>query len=274
MTHAFWPALAFAAAFAIIAAFDLDRRISHAWFYDISSGTWSGQGAGAWWAKDLAHSGGRWLVRLVAFVALLFWLLSFRLPRLLRLRRPAAYAFLAILVATVLVGSLKAVTNVDCPWDLAEFGGDRPFVELLADRPDWLPRAACFPGAHASSGFALMFGYFLLREHSRRASRLALVAGASVGLAFAFAQEARGAHFVSHDLASAAIVWFVQLLMYRMMLAHRGLATDDAAPRRLTQHVCDDRSSVAVMRPRGAGDLLRRDGDGPRPHAAERELAQ
>ena len=274
MTHAFWPALAFAGAFATIAAFDLDRRISHAWFYDIASGTWSGQGAGAWWARDLSHTAGRWFVRLVAFVALLVWLMTFRAPRLRRFRRQAAYALLALLISTVFVGSLKAITNVDCPWDLAEFGGDRPFVELLANRPDWLPRAACFPGAHASSGYALMFGYFLLRESSRRAGRLALIAGAGVGLLFSFAQEARGAHFVSHDLASAAIVWFVQLLLYRVMLASHMSATDDAAPRRLTRHVYDDCPSVPVVRPRRAGAFLRRDGDGSRSDAAERELTQ
>ena len=38
----------------------------------------------------------------------------------------------------------------------------------------------------------------------------------AVGIAFSIGQEARGAHFLSHDLASAAIVWFVQLALYRV----------------------------------------------------------
>jgi hypothetical protein len=49
-----------------------------------------------------------------------------------------------------------------------------------------------------------------LHPHSRfppRRARLALAGGAGVGLLFAFGQEARGAHFISHDLASAFIVW-------------------------------------------------------------------
>jgi membrane-associated PAP2 superfamily phosphatase len=35
-----------------------------------------------------------------------------------------------------------------------------------------------------------------------------------VGLAFSIGQEARGAHFFSHDLSAAAIVWFLQLGLY------------------------------------------------------------
>src|SRR5207342_1086221 len=110
-------------------------------------------------------------------------------------------------LSTGIVGALKATTNVDCPWDLAEFGGDRPYVSLFADRPDSLPRARCFPGAHASSGFAFLFGYFLLRDGARRRARWALAAAILLGVAFSVGQEARGAHFISHDLTSAAIVW-------------------------------------------------------------------
>ena len=41
-----------------------------------------------------------------------------------------------------------------------------------------------------------------------------LAAAIAVGITFSIGQEARGAHFLSHDLTSAAIVWFVQLGLY------------------------------------------------------------
>jgi membrane-associated PAP2 superfamily phosphatase len=211
--------MAFLAGAVLIVTLDLDRRITHAWFYDFVHGTWLGEGSGAWWARDLLHSAGRWLVRLVAFAALIAWVAT-------RFRRRAAFAFLAILLATGVVGGLKTVTNVDCPWDLEEFNGDRPYVGLFADRPAGLPHARCFPGAHASSGFALMFGYFLLRDSSRRWARWALAGGLLVGLLFSLGQEARGAHFVSHDLTSAAVVWFVQLVLYRAMLVPASRSTE------------------------------------------------
>lgn len=229
-SHVLWPAVVFAAAFAAIAAFDLDRRIAQVLFHDAASGLWLGGSSGSWWARDLLHTGGRWLVRSVAAAALIVWCTALLLPRLRHWRRRAAFAFLALVLSTGIVGGLKAVTNVDCPWDLAGFGGNRPHIGLFADRPDALPHAQCFPGAHAASGFALLFGYFLFRDSSRRRARWALTAGILTGLVFSLGQQARGAHFLSHDLASAAIVWYVQLLLYRLMLAPRAAAvTADSA---------------------------------------------
>ena len=124
-------------------------------------------------------------------------------PRLRRWRHQALFVFAMVLV-TATVGLLKVVTNVDCPWDLAGFGGDRPYVTLFGDRPDYLPRAQCFPGAHSSSGFALVCFYFVLRDRSRAAGALGAGRAVLVGAVFSIGQQARGAHFLSHDLASAA----------------------------------------------------------------------
>ncbi|MCP5470792.1 MAG: phosphatase PAP2 family protein [Sinobacteraceae bacterium] len=234
-------------------------------------------------------------------------------PQLRQWRRPAAFAFLALVLSTGIVGGLKAVTNVDCPWDLAGFGGNRPYIGLFADRPDVLPHAQCFPGAHAASGFALLFGYFLFRNSSRRRARWALAAGLLTGFTFSLGQQARGAHFLSHDLTSAAIVWYVQLLLYRLMLAPRVAAeiSDSAVryPATPNQNPSPDSGSSsstgpgagrehstearAALRPRedaaatrtlldpprsdrGLGLLpgLRRHGVGAHSDAPERELAQ
>jgi membrane-associated PAP2 superfamily phosphatase len=164
------------------------------------------------------HTGGTWLVRAVATIALVTWIATFLGAHLRSWRRYAAFSFLAVALSAGIVGGLKEITNVDCPWDLAEFGGDRPYVELFARRPESLPRAACFPGAHAASGFALVFGYFLLRDVARRRAYWALLGALLVGLSFSIGQEARGAHFLSHDVTSAAIVWFTQLLLYIAIL--------------------------------------------------------
>jgi membrane-associated PAP2 superfamily phosphatase len=162
----------------------------------------------------LIHIGGRDALRVLAVVAAALLLASVRVSALQRWRRPLAYFLCAMLASTLLVGALKQLTNVDCPWDLQGFGGTRPIVHLFADRPDDLPRAACFPGAHSSSGFALMCLYFLLRRRSAAAALAGLSAGIAVGSVFAFGQEARGAHFLSHDLCSALLVWLICLAVY------------------------------------------------------------
>ena len=123
-----------------------------------------------------------------------------------------------MLLATLIVGGLKAVTNVDCPWDLTGFGGHNPYVALFADRPDAL-RAPVF--SRRARVVGVCTDVFLLRvARSFAPTRtLDLAAAIGVGIAFSIGQEARGAHFLSHDLASAAIVWFVQLGLYAWLSA-------------------------------------------------------
>lgn len=221
--HAALPGLLLGAVFLSLELFDLDRAIARAWFFAPSTG-WLGAGAGDWWAHELLHDGGRWLVRGVAAGALVTWLVSFAAPPLRPWRRSAGFIALTMLASVSLVGALKAVTNVDCPWDLSGFGGSNPWVPLFSDRPGYLPRAQCFPGAHSSSGFALVCFYFLWRDRAPRLALAGLLAGILVGVAFAIGQEARGAHFLSHDLASAAIVWFMQLALYAWLRRPRNAA--------------------------------------------------
>ena len=213
--HLNWPLAGFLVAFAALEGLGFDRALAKAWSFNVHTGRWLGAGDGAWWAHTLLHTGGRYLVRGVAAGALILWCLSFAVTALRPWRRAAGFVGLSMLLSTGIVGALKAITNVDCPWDLAGFGGTHPYVALFADRPDALPRAKCFPGAHSSSGFALVCFYFVLRDRSRRVAYWMLLAAIAVGIAFSIGQEARGAHFLSHDLASAAIVWFVQLALYR-----------------------------------------------------------
>jgi membrane-associated PAP2 superfamily phosphatase len=213
-SHAWIPLAAFAVAFGLLELAALDPVIARAWYFDEAANRWIGSGRGAWWARDLLHTGGRWFVRSIAAAAIVVWAVSFAPTRARPWRRSAGFIVIAIVISTAFVGTLKVVTNVDCPWDLAGFGGQNPYVPLFGDRPDALPHAACFPGAHASSGFSLMCFYFALRDSKPRLARASLGAAIAIGVAFSIGQEARGAHFLSHDLVSAALVWFIQLALY------------------------------------------------------------
>jgi membrane-associated PAP2 superfamily phosphatase len=216
--HAWIPLVVFVPLFCAIEWTGLDRTLAHALFYDPVRDQWLGEGAGDWWAHGLIHDGGRWITRTVAGSALGLWIASFLSVRMRHWRRTAGYVFFAMTAAVLIVGALKSVTNVDCPWDLVEFGGDRPYVALFALRPHGLPHAQCFPGAHSSSAFALVCFYFVYRDRSRVVAALALFAAALLWAVFALGQEARGAHFLTHDLASVAVVWFVQLALYVKLL--------------------------------------------------------
>ena len=56
--------------------------------------------------------------------------------------------------------------------------------------------------------------YFVAREHRGQWARAALTLGVCMGLIFGISQQSRGAHFVSHDVWSAMIAWFVPLSVY------------------------------------------------------------
>lgn len=209
--HARWPLAAFAITAAVVAGARLDFTLARQVFFD-SSGQWIA--AQSTWANGFLHTGGRWFIRLIAACAIAVWLLGRVHLRFRAHRRPAAYLVLAIVLSTGIVGLLKSLTNVDCPVDLDAFGGRRPYVALFADRPDDLPHARCFPAAHASAGYSLLALYFLWRERRPRYACYGLLAGIGTGLLFGIAQQARGAHFLSHDLWSAILVWLCCLTLY------------------------------------------------------------
>lgn len=196
-----------------------DVAIARAVFFDSSNMQWVG--AGNWWVNAFIHVGGRWLIRGIVAAALSLWIATFVGSHLRGLRRPAAYFLLATVLSIGVTGLLKTITNVDCPWDLSVFGGRFPFVKLFADRPDALRHAHCFPAAHASTGYALLALYFVFRDGSTLIARLGLGLGIGAGLVFGIAQQARGAHFVSHDLWSAFLVWMISLTIYAFVFKAR-----------------------------------------------------
>ncbi len=114
----------------------------------------------------------------------------------------------------LVVGILKAHSAHSCPWDLAMFGGKAATFALLDAVPANSGPGQCFPGGHASSGFALMALFFLWwPEHPRRAL-LALFIAMVVGVLMGYGQVMRGAHFFSHNLWAGWWVWLSQMLIF------------------------------------------------------------
>ncbi len=216
LLHAWLPAALYAVCIGGIAAFDLDRRLADAFFFDQARGAWIG--AGSWWATDLIHGGGAILVRLVALSALALWVTCRIVPRWRAFRAGAGYVLLVLVLCSGTVGGLKELTGVDCPRELAQYGGDRPYAPLLSRTAAAGPQGHCFPGSHASTAFALVAFYFAPLRRRPGVARAALVAALALGAVFSVGQEARGAHFLSHDLTSAAFAWFLALVLWYRLL--------------------------------------------------------
>lgn len=141
-----------------------------------------------------------WLTLLGAAVAACW------LPHLAQYRRLLWTTVAAMAVGPVIVVALKSLNAHHCPWDLKEYGGYADFASA------WFVPAAeagrCFPSGHAAGGFSLLALYFALRASGRhRLERVALVVALVCGIAFSAVRIAQGAHFLSHNLWSAAVVW-------------------------------------------------------------------
>ena len=197
----------------MLALFDGDVMIARYFFFDATTNEWIDRHD--WWANELLHTGGRNLMRLVGVLALVAWAASYRSMRLSAYRADLGYFAACKVHVPLTIGIMKQVTNVDCPWDLQEFGGSMPMIHWFESRPADLPHAACFPGAHSSSAFAL-FGLFFIWRSTRPTWAIgALLCTLALGTAFSIAQQSRGAHFLSHDIVSALLAWLICLGLHR-----------------------------------------------------------
>lgn len=214
IVHAWTPLSAGLALLAALELSEFDLRWSD-YFFRPELGGWYLKNA--WWAEGLLHRGGRAAVVVLAFALLV---LAVRPGvRLRAWRRPMLYVLATLAACAVLVGGLKASSSRPCPWDVDRYGGGLAHLGLLDSPPIGARPGRCFPSAHASAGFSLVAFYFGLRDRAPRAAVVALVVALAVGSAFGFAQVARGAHFASHNLASALLCWTVALVLYEWLLA-------------------------------------------------------
>jgi len=215
--HFWWPLAMFASLAIILAITNGDARWAD-WLFAWEGHHWALKSSFV--TESLVHVVGRDASALAWIGVAIAWIVARSRPRLARWRRPLAYLALSVLIATALVAWFKSWSNMDCPWDLMRYGGDRPYVGLLQLRPIGLSRGACFPAGHASAGYAWMALYFFFLVSRPQWRWRGLAIGVGSGLLFGLSQQLRGAHFLSHDLWTAAICWMVALATYRLLYPH------------------------------------------------------
>lgn len=120
-------------------------------------------------------------------------------------------------IGPLVIGILKATSAHSCPWDLVEYGGKSLSYVLMGTAPVGAGPGHCFPGGHASSGFAVMALFFLFYPERPRLATLCWFVGASLGMLMGFGQIMRGAHFLTHNLWAGWWVWLSQLAVFGMI---------------------------------------------------------
>lgn len=108
-------------------------------------------------------------------------------------------------INAIAVSSLKHQMPHACPWDVTRYGGSVPWVPTFSAHPA-VEAGHCFPAGHATSGLWLAALGLLWLPQAPRKALLVTLAGLAVGFGLGWAQQIRGAHFLSHTLSS---VWLM-----------------------------------------------------------------
>jgi membrane-associated PAP2 superfamily phosphatase len=140
-------------------------------------------------------------------VGIVLAIVSAWIPRLRPWRKALTTFCLMAISCALLIQSIKDVSVHACPWNLAMYGGTAQWFPLF----DWVETGVklgrCWPGGHASGGFTIAAGYFVLREQRPTLARQILILGLTLGAIMGAVQMARGAHFLSHNLWTLWLVW-------------------------------------------------------------------
>ncbi len=182
-----------------------------------------------WFLQEVMHTYLKYLVVLIALALVIFWLGGIRVMTLIstrfkcrwlqRYHQRFLWVFVGMLISTASISIFKHFSNHACPWDLLIYGGDQPLFALFEALPFGASPGHCFPGGHAAGGFSLMAFYFGFKDTdvkivNIRFANIGLVIGLILGLAMGWAQVMRGAHFMSHNLWTAWIIWMILLAQY------------------------------------------------------------
>lgn len=168
----------------------------------------------AWALAELNH---RWVKNLLigAYVLMLLqWLASFKYAPFKAQRFELGYFFFSAMLCTAAVGILKSQSAHACPWSMTAAVPHGFLWQFSAEK------GHCFPGGHASTGFALMSGYFAYRLSQPKKAYFYLFSGLILGFAMGWAQMMRGAHFLSHNLWTAWVVFFINAVIYGFNYRH------------------------------------------------------
>lgn len=217
LRSAYWtPVVVLVAGALLLTSFGIDQRIADG-LYAWQGHRWAYRSSVV--AEQLIHLFGR-NASAVAWLGLFaMWIVARLRNARSNLCTPLACLLLSTLLSTAVVAWMKSWSNMDCPWDLTRYGGAREFIGLFALRPAGMPQAACFPAGHASAGYAWMALYFFFRATRPQWRWAGLAIGIALGLLFGVTQQLRGAHFLSHDLWTAAICWVCALGSYSLLHA-------------------------------------------------------
>lgn len=110
------------------------------------------------------------------------------------------------------------------PREVEGLGGKQSFEKVLYI--DKASSGKSFPCGHATMGYFFFGGFFLLRRYRRDWAWFFLMLGLLLGFFIGVARMCKGGHFFSDVVWSAAIIYFVAMLLYYILGLHKGICRE------------------------------------------------
>ena len=180
---------------------------------------------GDWALAKLNHTYVKQVLTAVYLSFFVLWCASFKIEKLKAKRWQYGYFFAVSMLCTCVIGLIKAHAAHACPWAMTTATSTGFIWNFSATA------GHCFPGGHASTGFALITGFFIFRLDQKKLAWFYLFSALILGFAMGWAQMMRGAHFLSHNLWTAWICMAINLLCYALSYRyHLAFAQRNSVP--------------------------------------------
>lgn len=164
-----------------------------------------------WYLNYWNHDIFKYILIFVYAIFLFLWIFSFFIPKLKSQRFLYAYMFLMSGISTALIGFMKSQSSHACPINMLQDSSRGLIWDFSSTN------GHCFPGGHASTGFALMTGFFVFRLSRHKYASMFLMVGLGTGFILGWGQMMRGQHFLSHNLWSAWIIYAANSAVFALV---------------------------------------------------------
>ncbi|RUO79903.1 PAP2 family protein [Idiomarina tyrosinivorans] len=168
------------------------------------------------WFEQIFHNDIRWVNYLAVVVVILSVFNAAIFAKSRWLLRDRLLLFVSLLFCFGLVAYLKQITNMDCPWDIVDFGGNRDYYGIFSIKPESAPMGHCYPAGHASIGYAWISLYFYWHRRRPQAAKVGLAIALIAGIVLGIVQQLRGAHFFTDDITTAFVCTVISWGIFKL----------------------------------------------------------
>lgn len=164
-----------------------------------------------WYLTFWNHEIFKYILIAVYACFLFLWIFSFFINKLKPNCFLYGYLFWGCALSAGIIGLLKSQSRHACPKRMLENTPDGLVWDFSATH------GHCFPGGHASTGFALLAGFFVYRLCNPKRAKQFLIIGAIAGFILGWGQMMRGEHFLSHNLWTAWIIYALNCAVFSLI---------------------------------------------------------